>query len=46
LRSQFAQINLIAQCRAESGQQLFRIILLPVEAAINDGLNALAQRLE
>ncbi len=41
--AQLAQIDLIAQGGTESGHYLGRIVLVPVEAAINDGLKTMAQ---
>ena len=41
-----AQINVAAQCGAEGGDGLGSVVFVAVEAAVNEGLEAAAQRLE
>ena len=44
--AQLLQVHLVAQRRAKSCQRFGRVILLPVETAINQVLDAPAQRME
>src|SRR5215469_7998900 len=46
LLAQLVEIDLIAQCRAESCQRLGSVILTTVEAAVDAGLETMAQGLE
>ena len=42
LLTQLFQVNFVAQCVAESGQDLLRVILSTIETAIDDRLDTTA----
>lgn len=46
LPAQLIEVHLISECSAESGQRLLGVMLFPVEAPVDDLLNAVAQRVE
>jgi hypothetical protein len=44
--TQLAQVQFIAECRSERFQRFGTVILAPVEATVDDRLDAMAQGLE